>query len=205
MAFACFRWKDVVDPSIFDRVEERPAQTPAFSAIQQARQDYIDRVRSGAAELTASSQNAASSHAAGSHERHAEDEIQKRARISSDAWLNAVMCGDHLRPGGRVEKHPKACRWQLASGQPCHHHLWEDRVELAAHIKRFLAYSQEVRSSTVFSLLQHAYFADCDEHGMPVGAPYFHYVVHGRAVCCQCTFDRCCGSHSWCTQMCTHQ
>jgi hypothetical protein len=39
-------------------------------------------------------------------------------------------------------------------------------------------YTQEVRTETVFTLLQHRYYADSDAAGQPVGSPRWHYYVN---------------------------
>jgi hypothetical protein len=58
-------------------------------------------------------------------------------------------------------------------------------------VERFLGYSQEIRSSVVFSLLQDQFHCDSGPDGMPISDPKWHYVVsteHGLRTVCQHVF-----------------
>lgn len=110
--------------------------------------------------------------------------------LSGDA-VNAALLGELRNPDGRCSAH-KVCHHPLPSQAPCFSNLWSSKVAFEKHLERFLGYSQEIRSSVVFSLLQDQFYCDSGPDGMPINSDRkWHYVVsteHGLRSVCQHVF-----------------
>ena len=140
----------------------------------------------------------AAASAAGSYQSAAlrEPETKKQVRRSNSDIKDALLTDDAIRAALDGQdctgaKHTR-CANPLPNGQPCFSNLWFDnstnataKEMLEQHRNRFLALSQEARSSEVMANLKFQYYADTDSSGMSVGSPYWHYMVRGRRVCKQ--------------------
>ena len=128
-------------------------------------------------------------------EREERDPLAKRGRPSNKVraqhlvnrdTVNAALLGEQRTVDGTCTEH-KVCQNPLPNGAPCFSNIWSSKEVFETHLKRFLGYSQEIRSSIVFSLLQDQFHCDSGPDGKPISTPRWHYVVSGdhglRSVC----------------------
>ena len=116
---------------------------------------------------------------------------ERAEHLLSDDAINAALLGELRNPDGSCTAH-KVCHHPLPSQAPCFSNLWSSKVAFEKHLERFLGYSQEIRSSIVFNLLQDQFYPDSGSDGMPISSDRkWHYVVsteHGLRSVCQHVF-----------------
>ena len=103
----------------------------------------------------------------------------KRAHVLSDNSINAALNGEHFSVDGKRTGHN--CKRRLLNGAECYSGLWSSKSAFEHHVSTFMGYSQEVRTETVFHMLQHLYYSEQDAAGQPVGPKRWHYAVKADA------------------------
>jgi hypothetical protein len=115
---------------------------------------------------------------------------ERAEHILNDDTINAALLGELRTVDGKRTAH-KACNNPLPNAAPCFSDMWTSKAAYKAHLERFMGYSQEIRSSIVFRLLQDQYYCDSGPDGKPMGDPKWHYVVstdQGSRLVCQHVF-----------------
>ena len=117
------------------------------------------------------------------------NEVRAQHLVNGDT-VNAALVGEHRTVTGICTPH-KMCHHPLSNDAPCFSNLWSSKAAYEKHLERFLGYSQEIRSTVVFSLLHDQFYCDSGPDGNPISDPKWHYVVsteHGLRTVCQHVF-----------------
>jgi hypothetical protein len=91
---------------------------------------------------------------------------ERAGHILNDDTINAALLGELRTVDGKRTAH-KACNNPLPNAAPCFSDMWTSKAAYKAHLERFMGYSQEIRSSVVFRLLQDQYYCDSGPDGKP--------------------------------------